>query len=118
MYRAWSDEEDKKWHSRLKPQIQKRYESVPDSDYAEKYRWKHVLEDSSGERYYRVLFEIPGKRFKIYKPSTVRLNRAESPEEQREAAAVSLSEVPFCEDNIKIPMIKEAVSKEKIRLYK
>lgn len=67
---------------------------------------------------YRILFTKRGRDYKIYKLTILRLNKAKSPEEQREAAAVSLSDVPFCEDKIKIPMINEAVSKEKIRLYK
>jgi hypothetical protein len=113
MYKAWTDEDDKKWHSKLKPEIRERYyDSVPDS-YGKEADWKRILKISRGETYYCMLFEIYGKECRIWKPTVIRLNRAESPEEQREAAAVSLSDVPFCDGKINIPMIKEILSKYK-----
>ena len=88
MENAWTDEESRKWRDKLRPEILEYYQhTVPDS---EKYLWKSILEDGSGRRYYRSFFNIYGRECRVYRPTVIRLNKAESVREQHEAASVPL----------------------------
>ncbi len=83
---------------------------------------KHYLKNAIGkgniEYSYRIFFRKFGGDCKIYKPTLIRLNKAESPEEQRRAAGVSLGNVPSCEKIVKIPRMRDVLNEEGRRLYK
>ena len=96
MYRAWSEEDNKKWFAKLKlnkqyPEIRKRY--------SKKYHSIKPKEYFSNTKYapsiYGRIFRV---NCKFYKPCIIKLNKALSIKEQRKAAfAFSSNSVVYCE---------------------
>ena len=113
MESAWTDEESRKWRDKLRPEILEYYQhTVPDS---EKYLWKSILEDGSGRRYYRSFFSIDGRECRVYRPTVIRLNKAESVKEQCKAARVSPG-YNLDYEKYKVRKMTDAVDRERERL--
>lgn len=118
MYKVWSDADKERWRTKLKPKIWEYYHySVPVSDRYEKYSVRKMIEEGRAERYYSELFRKYGGNCEIYKPTVVRLNKAESAEEQRMVTNISLRDIDFsfCE-MYKVRRMTDALNREKERL--